>query len=240
MAGGAVGRDAGTAGDADGPSHHLTDALLMAYAAGGLPEGYALAVAAHLSMCDHCRARAMAFEAAGGALLDTVEPAPLDARALSRLLDRLGAAEGDAPAPATESTRGRTASGATARPLPAPLGDWLGTDDPDALRWRTLGGVGQVPVTTDGPARARLLRIPAGQAMPSHGHAGLEMTLVLRGAFRDGHDRYGPGDVELADADLSHTPVAEPGEDCLCLAVTDAPLRFDALLPRLAQRVMGI
>jgi putative transcriptional regulator len=34
--------------------------------------------------------------------------------------------------------------------------------------------------------------------------------------------------------------VAEEGEDCICLAVTDAPLRFKSLIPRLAQPLFRI
>ncbi|HBV54683.1 MAG TPA: transcriptional regulator, partial [Rhodobacteraceae bacterium] len=42
--------------------------------------------------------------------------------------------------------------------------------------------------------------------------------LVLKGAFRDQTDHFGPGDVEVANEDLEHTPVADIGEDCICLA----------------------
>ena len=36
--------------------HHLSKKLLMAYSAGQLEEGFALAIATHISMCDQCRA----------------------------------------------------------------------------------------------------------------------------------------------------------------------------------------
>jgi putative transcriptional regulator len=96
-------------------------------------------------------------------------------------------------------------------------------------------GVKQAILRDDGGATVRLLRIPAGRAMPDHGHGGMELTLVLQGAFVDGNNRYGRGDLEVADQDMDHTPVAEAGEDCICLAATDAPLRFRAWLPRLVQ-----
>ena len=32
--------------------HHLSDPMLIAYAAGNLPEAFALVVATHISMCD--------------------------------------------------------------------------------------------------------------------------------------------------------------------------------------------
>ena len=51
--------------------HHLTDQLMMGYAAGALPEAFNLVVATHLSMCDSCRAAAQAYDAIGGAILET-------------------------------------------------------------------------------------------------------------------------------------------------------------------------
>ena len=76
--------------------------------------------------------------------------------------------------------------------------------------------------------------------MPDHGHRGTELTLVLQGAFRDATDRFDAGDIEIANEDLEHRPVAEPGQDCICLAATDAPLRFRSLIPRLAQPLLRI
>ena len=63
---------------------------------------------------------------------------------------------------------------------------------------------------------------------------------MLQGAFVDATDRLAAGDIEVANEDLNHTPVAEQGMDCICLAATDAPLQFKGLLPRLAQRFIGI
>jgi putative transcriptional regulator len=47
--------------------------------------------------------------------------------------------------------------------------------------------------------------------------------------------QFARGDVETASDDLDHQPVAGMGEACICLAATDAPLRFTTLLPRLMQ-----
>ena len=77
--------------------------------------------------------------------------------------------------------------------------------------------------------------IPAGTALPDHGHKGMELTLVLQGAFSDDDGYFARGDIEVADTHVDHTPVADISEDCICLAVTDAPLRFKGLIPRLAQ-----
>jgi len=76
--------------------------------------------------------------------------------------------------------------------------------------------------------------------VPDHGHHGLELTLVLQGAFRDEDAVFKRGDVEIATEETQHTPIAEPGLDCICLAATDAPLKFRAILPRLAQPFLRI
>ena len=204
--------------------HHLSDSLLMAYAAGALPEAFALVAATHLSLCDDCRAALAGFEAVGGAVLDTEETAAMTDDSLQQVLSRLGT-------PAPQLRVAPRAPGA----LPSPLQDYIG-GDLGAVKWRSLGmGVRQAILASDDGGSARLLYIPAGQSVPDHGHRGLELTLVLQGAFRDDSDRFGPGDLEIATETMQHTPVAEAGSDCICLAATDAPLRFKGLMPRLAQ-----
>ncbi len=85
-----------------------------------------------------------------------------------------------------------------------------------------------------------MLRIPAGKPVPEHSHGGRELTLVLCGSFSDAQGRFSRGDIEEADEDLEHQPIAGLEEDCICLAVTDAPLKFKNWLVRLVQPVLGI
>ena len=211
--------------------HHPTEALLVDYAAGSLPEAFALVVATHVSMCDDCRARLAALEALGGGLIEGIDAVPLAENSFEATLARItGAPE---PAPRAPAARPRGI-------LPAPLRDYVG-GDLDAVRWRPVGmGVRQAILPTARDARVRLLHIPAGCAVPDHGHRGMELTLVLQGAFRAEDGRFGLGDLEVASESVEHTPVAEPGQDCICLAATDAPLRFRNLLPRIAQPLFRI
>lgn len=207
-------------------SHHIPDELLIAYASGTLGQAYSLVVAAHVSMCDECRARLGAHQAAGGALLDAAPDAPVSSRARAAVFDQL-----DNPQPQSVPIR---ASGI----FPEPVMQALGGLPP---RWTTLGlGVRQMILNHDSEGSARLLYIPAGQGVPDHGHNGLELTLVLQGAFRDETGRFGVGDLEIADGDLEHEPIAEEGEACICLAATDAALRFRSFVPRLLQPIFRI
>ncbi len=209
--------------------HHLTDDLLMAYSAGSLPEAFSLVVASHVSMCDECRARLAGFDAVGGSVMEAMEVADMSEEAFGATLALIAANEDAEPAPAPRTGL-----------FPAPLRDWIG-GDVDTIVWRGVGGgVSQAVIQTRGPETVRLLRIPGGTAVPDHGHGGTELTMVLQGAFRDETDRFAAGDVECADEDMTHTPVAEPGPDCICLAATDSRLQFTGLLPRIAGRIMGI
>jgi len=203
----------------------------MGYAAGTLPEAFSLVVATHISMCDDCRAALAEYDAVGGEVMLDSDPVTVAEDALAATMalieDGFGA---DKPAPA----RAQNAL------FPGPLQDYV-DGDIDNLKWRKVGGgVSQLVLKTSRDASVRLLRIPGGTAMPDHGHRGTELTLVLQGAFTDEHDRFGSGDVEVANEDMHHTPVAEAGMDCICLAASDAPLRFNGIMPRLAQRFIGI
>ena len=101
-------------------------------------------------------------------------------------------------------------------------------------------GVRQAILPTAKGASVRLLHIPAGQAMPDHGHRGMELTLVLQGAFSDGVGRYNRGDVDAETEKTWHAPVAEAGLPCICLTATDAPLRFTGFIPRMLQPLFKI
>lgn len=208
--------------------HHPDDATLLAYAAGSLPEAFNLIVATHISLCDHCRGSADAYDAVGGSMLATQAPqAKMGPGSLEVVLQRM-----DAPEIVTSERRPGV--------LPAPLQDYVG-GDLNQIKWRPLGmGVKQAILPTSKAASARLLRIPAGAAMPDHGHNGTEMTLVLQGAFQDVDGYFARGDLETADSDVQHVPVADIHEDCICLAVTDAPLRFTGWLPRILQKFVRI
>jgi putative transcriptional regulator len=70
-----------------------------------------------------------------------------------------------------------------------------------------------------------LFRIKAGKAMPHHGHAAAEFTLVLQGGFSDEQGQYEVGDFTVADRDRAHQPVAA-AHGCVCLILSSAPMQL--------------
>ena len=210
--------------------HHLSKDLLLRYSNGSLCEAFSLAVATHISMCDDCRAALESYEALGGALLDVSDPEEMSDDSFESLMALIE----EQPDQTTQVSK-RNASD-----VPSALSDYIGGSLKD-IKWRPIGlGVKQSLLKTSGNSTARLLYIPAGTAVPHHSHNGNELTLVLKGAFEDEVARFGPGDVEMADEDLDHQPVAVEGEDCICLAVTDAPLKFHTFIHKFVQPFLKI
>jgi putative transcriptional regulator len=205
--------------------HHPEEALLLDYASGAADEGIALIVATHLSFCASCRDAVALAQSVGGALLD--QSVPMQGDALAQALAKLDDAPPVArPAPSRDGT-------------PAALRHLLGGDLSD-VRWRAMGPkLGYRNLFSRGRMRVRLLKGMPGADTGHHGHHGQEFTLVLRGGFTDETGSYAPGDLQVATPDMRHNPVADPGEPCINLSVTTAPLRFDGLVPRIAAKIFG-
>ena len=209
------------------PAYHPGPEVLLDYAAGALPEPVALLVATHASLCRDCQAEIERLEALGGALFDTLEGEPLDDGALDRALARLERPESPTTREAPEAAA-ETGDPRVPRPLRGYLGKRL-----DDLAWKSRGSVAEFALLAEHPGfTTRLLRIKGGTALPQHTHEGSEYTLLLAGGFSDESGHYVTGDVAVADSSVDHQPVADPGEDCLCLAVTDAPLRLSGRFGR--------
>ncbi len=199
----------------EGVTHHLPESLMIAYAAGRLSPGFSLVVAAHVALCLDCRADLGLHETIGGALVADLAATPVPPALRERVFDQL---DDRVPEPAVFPRQG---------PLPAPVMTALRGEAPV---WKPLGDGLRQCTLAEG---ARLLSLPPGHAIPEHGHRGLELTQVLRGTFFDDTGTYVTGDIQVAEAGLTHSPVAAPGPACLCLTATDGPLRFRRLFPSL-------
>lgn len=214
--------------------HQVSDELLLDYASGNLSEGWSLAIATHLALCPQARRRLQAMEGAAGALFDKIAAnqnvSDGDWEKMKARLSEAGPSRQSAPSP-------KQSEGV----IPEPLRSYIGADV-SSLKWKALGrGAYQIRINTSDPqTQVRLLRIPAGKPVPEHTHDGRELTLVLSGSFHDGEDLFARGDLEEADGSLLHTPTATEGEDCICLAVTEAPLRFSSWIVRMIQPILKI
>lgn len=212
------------------PTHHPTDEWLVDYAAGAAPEPVALLVASHLAYCPACRAANARLEAVGGALLDDIAPADMSAGAWGRMEALLDEAPDRPAAPAPAAAGSEPAPG-----VPGPLRRYA-PEGLARLRWSRVGlhaGWAALPCPSAGGYQASLLRIGAGRGFVHHGHRGEELLLVLAGSFSDETGRYAQGDVAIYDESVVHRPVAGSEGECICLALTNAPIRMTGMFTRL-------
>lgn len=211
--------------------HHPDISTLMSCAAGSQPEAQAAVVASHLAMCPRCAAEVGRLERIGAALFDSIATTPVE-RPAPVVTARSLEAE-DVPAPARPAATGD---------VPLPLVDLVGPRL-DTLPWKLMApGVWHLPLKLSEGARGQLhlLKVAPGTALPEHGHGGEELTLVLKGSYRDALGEFGAGDVADLDTNVEHRPIADPEEGCICLIASETKARFKGLVARLMQPLTGM
>jgi putative transcriptional regulator len=212
------------------PHHHLDAATLIGYSAGALPAAFAAVVSTHLSVCAACRDQWLDADRVGGHLLKQQEGAALSPHARDAMLARLSAE----PAPLERSTPSETGLH-DPDILPQPLWPHFGKSY-SALRWRMIGpGIHHIRANDVQDGHLMLLRVAPGRSLPMHSHGSNELTMILQGAYDDSLGHFAPGDVADLDCDIEHQPVTSAGVPCVCVAATDAPLRFSGWLARTLQ-----
>lgn len=195
------------------------DALLADYAAGRLARPLHGLVAAHLAIKPENRNYVAALEAVQARAVDEIAPQPLSRR--DAMLEKIFA---------SEATRG---SDLPDDVIPPSLRALAGTGL-SGLDWKSkLPGMKEFQIKDKSVGEAVFYWIKPGRQMPSHTHEGTEVTLVLKGGFSDTYGHYRRGDIAIADGEVDHQPRADEDEDCICFAVTDAPLRLTGPLGRM-------
>jgi putative transcriptional regulator len=203
--------------------HHPSDEVLIAYAGGHLRPAFALVAGAHIRGCARCRAEVRLLEDVGGVLLEDLPAAAMAPDAFAHLMARI-----ERPSQPIELSD-------------ADREDLLSALKLKRKRW-LAPGVWMAPVDLEaaGDDLVYVLRVPAGARTFPHGHNGREFTAVLKGAYDDGAGVYSAGDFQEIDADHEHQPVISRASDCICLIVSEAPMRMQSRLGRLAQLFLNV
>jgi len=200
------------------PKHHPSLDLLTEHAAGSLSLAQSACISAHLHYCAGCAQTVSQLQSVGAAIFEHLDPEPVGDATLDRVLARL---DDEAPLqyqPARDDRQDAT---------PTLLRRLMSGDFSD-LSWKQItDALRTTQIRTGDPAfEFSLLHIKAGGEIPGHQHQGSEMTLVLQGGFADGSGTYHAGDFVFRSGSDEHAPRALSDEDCICLAVLDAPLKF--------------
>ena len=208
---------------------HPGISLLEQHAEGTLSSDVALAVAAHIDLCPHCQrlSRDITVDMACQLEQTSVKTTATDwqdmiaAIVAEPQLKKSALSPAELAAPIRINQREFIVPRALQR-LAASHGKWL-----------QLGGIATAKLPAGNTHHVSLLYIDKGTEVPQHTHLGLEMTLVLSGTICDENGEYGAGDLLINTPADTHTPHTRADEDCLCLSVLSAPLKFNKGLTRL-------
>ena len=208
--------------------HHPHAETLIAYAAGQLSFTESLMIRLHCQVCDVCAKVVRECEQVGGQLLEQASATALQDDAFSKLM---GAIEQPAAAnitPVLEAPETSQPSIETIAPAIEDIFTHGASTNSLNWQWRTKR-FAEIPLpVNDANYEAKLIYIKKGMKIPRHTHKGQEFTLVLTGAFSDDSGQYKRGDYICKTQRHEHAPVAE--SDCICLAITTAPLKFTGTL----------
>ncbi|MCO7226923.1 ChrR family anti-sigma-E factor [Pleionea sp. CnH1-48] len=192
--------------------HHPDSQQLLAFASGRLSFARQTAIQIHLNMCPHCASHVHQLESFGGDWLDKLEPQPLTHINAANVLDAIRKQTDSKPQPSTsdysdiihKAVRGET--------------------DQLNWHWRTKRFAELPLAANDDGLEVKLIYIKPGMKVPKHTHQGKEITVLLQGSFHDHLGHYRRGDYVVRDRNHEHSPQAD--SECICLAITDAPLKF--------------
>jgi putative transcriptional regulator len=219
--------------------HHITRSTLHDYAAGALCEALSVVAASHLAWCRECRKAAK-----------SVAQTPVAPRSANDTASSPAAAGGESAVEAMNRQPRTTElpcsdvshdGDVSDFGLPMPLALRLDGHGLEDVAWRKVFpgvAVCELALSASAAGQLRLVRIAPGKALPEHGHGSGELSLVLRGAYRDGLGRYTIGDVADLDGAAVHRPVAEEA-GCICLVAAETPVRYRSVFSRLWQRLTG-
>jgi putative transcriptional regulator len=205
------------------------DALMAHYVAGSLPEPARALVESHLEMKPDNRGLVVDLEWLAGEALESTPSSPISDR------DAKLAAIFGSKAPVSSPKLLSRPPGAL---FPRALRNLIGFEADDVPWRKRLPGFKEYATDIEG-CEVSLMWIRPGRALPAHTHAGMELILILDGAFRDERGRFGPGDISVADATVDHRPVAEKDRPCVAFAVSDGPIRLTGSFRQIIGDLIG-
>lgn len=218
---------------------HPEERLLLEFAQGNLDTALAVMVSAHLELCSICQTRLAQIEDEL-AELAFCQPQPCSIAApmeedaslnglFSQLLTQVDSVI-EHEEPSSPPAKGLLKLGQQQFKLPRALARHQQEIGP----WSRLPGRVQIAhVDISGPFKMNFVYMDDDSALPQHTHQGQEITLVLSGEFYDEQACYRSGDFVLQNTQHQHIPRTKPGQQCLCLTLLDAPLRFTSGLATL-------
>lgn len=196
-------------------NHHPGAELLLQYASGQIDGVHRLMLDMHTRVCSQCAQTVAELEAIGGELLEHFADAPVS-MSFDDLMKKISDTEA---VPMSEVSDDVSDYQKVVEHI-------LSSGDSTSLNWHwRTQKFAEIPLAiNDGAFESKLIYFKKGMKVPRHTHRKEERTLVLHGSFSDETGLYKRGDYVCRTAAHEHSPRAE--SDCVCLAITSAPLKF--------------
>ncbi len=205
------------------------ESMFARYVACSLPLPAQVLISAHLSIRDDNRSLVAGLEQVASGALEEIEPFCMSER--DRRLEAVFASHA--------SVSSSEAAHHGDMVMPDVLADFVGYRLQD-IPWRTkMPGFREFDIGEFDGCHASMFWIKPGRTIPAHTHGGMELSLVLDGAFTDVLGRFGRGDISIADEHVDHRPVADKSGPCIGFAVVDAPLKLTGSLTQRIGDILG-
>ena len=208
--------------------YHPDIELLLKYSSGQIEPSLAVAIAIHQKDCEVCQLRISELEAVGGDTLeDSAELNKIESSVVMADFDKLLTDIETLPEDSLISDYDSLAVAES----DIPLVDQLNNGRFEEINWQRISPkIWRASIAMNDPSfEVELLKFSANTKIPKHTHQGKEFTVVLQGEFSDHQDKYSEGEFIVQDESVEHQPMAG-ANGCICLAITDAPLKFTGTL----------
>jgi len=217
----------------------VSDDIITNYATGKLSPAKHIMVACHSEIVDSVAEQVAFQEDIAACVVADIEPLSLSPSFMENVLASLPLQKS-----ANENERHGAAKDVPVEDLtPKSLHHLLG-HGLDDLNWKflfpSLAVHDLLGERKKGGDRLYLLKVKSGGSIPAHSHDGEEWSLILKGSYSVGNQHYNRGDFHIEDETETHSPQVEGEEDCICLLMTQGPLKMQGLFPKLMTPLVGL
>jgi putative transcriptional regulator len=225
-------------------NNHPDIELLLKYSNGQLKPALSIAIGLHHHQCKKCQATIADIESIAGNKLDCSIDTDVADNAFEKLMDDLASEDINlTPSLASSQTANSIVEpetlinaeskfeGLAVAQSDLALLSKLENQDFEGTEWkRVTNKISQSEILlNDESFKVELLKFKPNAKIPQHTHIGNEFTLVVKGNFKDCFGEYERGEFIQMGQENEHQPIA--GKDgCICLAITDRPLKFTGFL----------
>lgn len=216
--------------------HDAYHALMLGYACGTLDQAQTLITAMHIAMSKNAQRILRDYESVGANFLERdCNPVDLCTSALDNVLERIEKAETQAKARTEQDDSPNTEHTLNARMCAEQLIAYaLNECDKEhtiCKSWKKVyPGFQSIDLNLCcKKSTARLIKAAPAKKPPRYNRNGIEITLILDGAYSDSTGIHTKGDLIVSEEYQKHSHKSCAENGCVYMVVSDAPIRLSGI-----------